>query len=78
MSPTNFGASRAYWKSLFEAALVESEQDILPKRIEEARAAIASRLKELTAQPCNETMKLLDALDILDDLVRIMQSRNAA
>ena len=78
MSSTSVGLSQsANWKKSLEAALIELNEAVLPERIVEARSAIHERLKELaTQQPCDETMKLLDALIALDDLVR-MQARNA-
>jgi hypothetical protein len=66
------------WKVLLKAAIIELDPFALRKRIEEARAAINNRLKALqTAPPCEETFKLLDALNALDDLARMQLGKSA-
>jgi hypothetical protein len=62
------------WKSLFEAALLELDLTLVLKRIEEARAAISRRLSELQAQDISEEqLAMLDALNALDDLARMVE-----
>jgi len=62
------------WKRLFEAAMLELDLARLPKKIEEARAAISQRASELQPQEiCSEQLAMIDALNALNDLARMLE-----
>ena len=64
------------WQNLFEAALFETEQQVLPRRIHLARKAIKARVDELLCSGENsETNALIEALNVLDDLRRMDLAR---
>jgi hypothetical protein len=76
---TNPGAGRfseAHWRKLYEAAVLELDTAKLPDRIEEAKKEIETRLAELTSSAQNsEWEPLIDAHNILDDLLRMHNAR---
>lgn len=57
------------WRSLYEAAALESDDSKLPERIDDAEAAIKKCLEALDGQPhdgeANTLHKALDALEVL-------------
>jgi hypothetical protein len=62
------------WKRLFKAAMLELDLAILPGKIEEAKAAICRRESELQTQELSEEkMALMDALNALNDLARMLE-----
>jgi hypothetical protein len=62
------------WKRLFEAAMLELDLARVPKKIEDARAAISQRAPELQTQEiCEEQLPLMDALNALNDLARMLE-----
>jgi hypothetical protein len=62
------------WKSLFEAAMLELDLASVPKRIEEARAAISRRASALhTQEVSEEQLAMMDALNALNDLARMVE-----
>jgi hypothetical protein len=69
---------KPHWRCLYEAAVLEVNEAKLPDRIEEARKAIHARLGELTSSAQNsEWEPLIDALNNLDDLLRMHNARNS-
>jgi len=66
--PTNSGLSRSAgtsWHSLYQAALFETDRQLIPARINEAEKAILQRVKELfgaDADHIEEDQVLDDAL----------------
>jgi hypothetical protein len=62
------------WKSLFEAAMLELDLASVPKKIEDAKAAISRRASELQAQEVSEEqLAMQDALNVLNDLARMLE-----
>jgi hypothetical protein len=62
------------WKRLFEAAMLELDLGSVPKKIEQAKAAIALRASELQMREVSEEqLALQDALNALNDLARMLQ-----
>jgi hypothetical protein len=62
------------WKSLFEAAMLELDLASVPKKIEEAKAAISRRLSALQTQEVpDEQLAMMDALNALNDLARMLE-----
>jgi hypothetical protein len=62
------------WKSLFEAAMLELDLASVPRKIEEAKAAISRRASQLQTQELSEEqMALMDALNALNDLARMLE-----
>jgi len=60
------------WQRLYEAAMLELDQSVLPSRVHAARVAIQTRIVELHAsQSCEENSRLEDALTMLDRLLKI-------
>jgi hypothetical protein len=56
---------------LYEAAVLEVDCEVLPRRIDLARKAIKQRVERLLCTGENgETEPLLNALNVLDDLVK--------
>jgi hypothetical protein len=65
---------QADWKRLFEAAMLDLDLATVPRKIEEARAAISQRASELQRQEiCEEQLALMDALNALNDLARMLE-----
>jgi hypothetical protein len=57
---------------MFEAALFETDLQSLPRRIHLARKAIKARVEKLVCTGENsETDALMEALNVLDDLLRM-------
>jgi hypothetical protein len=62
------------WKRLFEAAMLELDLASVPKKIEEARAAISRRASELQAHEVSEEqLALMDASIALNGLARMLE-----
>jgi hypothetical protein len=71
------GSKKARWKALYEAAVLELDSGALPRRIDAAKTAIHSRIVELNAsQASTEADQLQDALNILDDLLRMSRTKD--
>lgn len=60
------------WKELLAAAVIETDSARLPRRIDDARAAIMERIDKLLADPNRqpEHDEILDALNTLARLER--------
>jgi hypothetical protein len=76
----NPGAGRLpsilHWHTLFEAALFETDPKALPQRIDLARKAIKARVEKLLCTGENsETDALIEAVNVLDDLVKMDLAR---
>jgi hypothetical protein len=62
------------WKRLFEAAMLELDLASVPKKIEQAKAAIALRASEVQMHEVpEEQLALQDALNALNDLARMLE-----
>jgi hypothetical protein len=63
------------WRRLYEAAVLEVDQMVLPKRVKIAKKAIHSQIVKLHKEdePA-EVWALMDALNVLDDLLKMHQS----
>jgi hypothetical protein len=64
------------WKHLYRAAVLETNRDLVPRRILEARKAAAERAMHLIQESANdeELNDLLYATRVLDELRRKRQS----
>jgi hypothetical protein len=63
------------WRRLYESALLELDQELLPRRIRVAKIAIHSQI--LKMHKCDDAggvWVLMDALNVLDDLLRMHNS----
>ena len=71
------GSKKAWWKALYQAAMLELDPGVLPARIEVARAAIHSRMAEADgSQAGTEASQLEDALHMLDVLLRMYGTKD--
>lgn len=74
-------ASRDAWHTLYQAALFETDRNVLPQRISEAEKAIRNRVKELFVTPgdhIEEDQVLEDALYALGALRNCIFSEASA
>jgi hypothetical protein len=63
------------WRRLYEAAVLEVDQTVLPKRVKIAKKAIHSQIVKLHKEDeAAEVWALMDALNVLDDLLKMHQS----
>jgi hypothetical protein len=68
--------SESHWRKLYEAAVLEIDSQALQQRIYLASKAIKTRLEELVCTGENgETDRLMDALTVLEDLVKMQKAR---
>jgi hypothetical protein len=75
-SPNDILHSEPRWRKLYEAAVLEVDCEVLPRRIDLARKAIKQRVERLLCTGENgETEPLLNALNVLDDLVKRQVAR---
>ena len=74
MSAPSLSQPPPRWRKLYEYAVLELDIAKIPQRLEAARNAIQNAIVELSSQGKNEDCKqLLDALNTLDDLLRMYQ-----
>jgi hypothetical protein len=60
------------WRKLYEAAILELDPAMLPGRVQDAKKAIQTRILELQySGQHDECLRLMDALQTLDDLLRM-------
>jgi hypothetical protein len=60
------------WRRLYNSALLELDQELLPRRIRIAKIAIHSEIVKLhKADDAGGVWVLMDALNVLDDLLRM-------
>jgi len=60
------------WRRLYKSALLELDQEVLPRRIRIAKIAIHSEIVKLhKADDAGGVWVLMDALNVLDDLLRM-------
>ena len=60
------------WRRLYEAALIEVDQELLPRRVRIAKMAIHLRILHLhKADDAGGVWALMDALNTLDDLLKM-------
>jgi hypothetical protein len=63
------------WWRLYEAAVLEVDQQILPRRIKVAKKAIHLQVVNLhKVDDAGNVWALMDALNVLDDLLRMNQA----
>jgi hypothetical protein len=63
------------WRRLYEAAVVEVDQEILPRRVRAAQKAIHLQIVKLhKVDEAGDVWALMDALNVLNDLLRIYQA----
>ena len=75
-SPSGILHSEPRWRKLYEAAVLEFDREVLPRRIALARKAIRLRVERLLCTGENgETEPLLNALNVLDELVKMQVAR---
>ena len=62
------------WRRLYEAALLEVDQEILPRRVRVAKRAIDLQIvKSHKMDEAGDMWALMDALNVLDDLLRMKE-----
>ena len=60
------------WRRLYNSALLELDQELLPRRIRIAKIAVHSEIVKLhKADDAGGVWVLMDALNVLDDLLRM-------
>ena len=60
------------WRRLYEAAVLEMDQEILPRRVTVAKKAIHSQIvRSHKMDEAGELWGLMDALNVLDDLIKM-------
>ena len=75
-SPSDMAHSEPRWHKLYEAAILEFDPEVLPRRIDLARKAIRLRVERLVCTgESSETEPLFSALNVLDDLVKMQVGR---
>jgi hypothetical protein len=63
------------WRRLYEAALLEVDQELLPRRVRVAKMAIHSRISKLhKMDDAGGVWALMDALHVLDDLLKMNET----
>jgi hypothetical protein len=65
------------WKRLYKAAVLETNMDLVPRRVQEARKAAGERAMHLIQEPADNNLELQDlvyASRVLDELNRKCQS----
>jgi len=65
------------WKQLYKAAVLETNMDLVPRRVQEARKAAGERAMHLIREPADDEPELQDlvyASRVLDELNRKCQS----
>jgi hypothetical protein len=78
-SPSGILHSEPRTRKLYEAAVLELDREVLPRRIDLARKAIRLRVERLLCTGENgETEPLLNALNVLDELVKMQAARREA
>jgi hypothetical protein len=66
------------WRRLYEAAVLEVDQEILPRRVRVAKKAINSQIVKLhKIDEAGDLWALIDALNVLDDLLRMKELDSA-
>jgi hypothetical protein len=66
------------WRRLYEAAVLEVDLKILPRRVRVAKKAIHSQIVKLhKVDEAGGIWALMDALNVLDDLLRMKELDSA-
>ena len=67
--------ANAHWLTLYEAAILELDLNMLPQRIKEAQNTIVGRMEALSKSGSTREIELLlSALNTLHDLQKITDS----
>ena len=75
-SPNDILHSEPRWRKLYEAAVLELDCEVLPRRIDLARKAIKLRVERLVCSgKSDEIEPLFNALNVLDDLLKMQVAR---
>ena len=64
------GSSPASWHSLYQAALFETDRELIPARIAEAEKAVLDRVKELSGIDSDQ----IEEEQILDDALYALRA----
>ena len=60
------------WRRLYEAAVLEVDQEILPRRVRVAKKTIHLQIvRSHKVDEAGELWGLMDALNVLDDLIKM-------
>jgi hypothetical protein len=71
-TPRPAGPSVPHWRQLYEEAILEVDTAKIPDRVKEAKEAIQAGIHELSSAGLYEECRpLFDALNVLDDLLRM-------
>jgi hypothetical protein len=63
------------WRRLYEAAVLEVDQQVLPRRVRVAKKAIHWHIVKLhKVDEAADVWALMDALNVLDDLMKMYQN----
>ena len=63
------------WRWLYEAAVLEVDQELLPRRVRLAKKAIHLQIvKSHKMDEAGELWALMDALNVLDDVLKMNQA----
>ncbi len=66
------------WRALYEAAVLELDPEKIPARIAVAQRAIMNRMEDLNRGDGSESEALMNALNVLWDLRKVADARNAS
>jgi len=65
-------ANRTDWRTLYRAAILETNKKVLPQRVSEAEAAVVTRGREIFYDPA--TLDELDEKEALEDALYALRA----